>query len=116
MTPGQPRIRGLACPHRKAGNFRDFQRGLMSDPATEILDGFLETRRIAQLEGVSSRTIRNRVVADKFPAPDAIRDGVPVWRRSTYLKYQAAVLAGESRGRDRRDNFLGGGRAPDQAA
>jgi hypothetical protein len=66
------------------------------------LDGFLELPQIAALEGdVTTRTIRNRVAVGKFPPPDAIRDGVPVWLRSTYRKYQAAVLAGEYRGRDR---------------
>lgn len=66
------------------------------------LDGFLEMRHVATLEGkVTTRTIRNRIAAGTFPQPDAIRDGVPVWLRSTYRKYQAAVLAGEYRGRDR---------------
>jgi hypothetical protein len=66
------------------------------------LDGFLELREIARLEGpVTTRTIRNRVAADKFPPPDAVRDGVPVWLRSTYRKYQVDVLAGKYRGRDR---------------
>jgi hypothetical protein len=72
------------------------------------LDGFLELPQIAALEGdVTTRTIRNRVAARKFPAPDAIRDGVPVWLRSTYRKYQAAVLAGEYRGRDRIEHLRG---------
>jgi hypothetical protein len=66
------------------------------------LDGFLELPQIAALEGnVTTRTVRNRIVAGKFPPPDAIRDGVPVWLRSTYRKYLAAVLRGEYRGRDR---------------
>jgi hypothetical protein len=70
--------------------------------ADSDLDGFLELPQIAELEGKkTTRTMRNRVAAGKFPPPDAIRDGVPVWLRSTYRKYQAAVLAGEYRGRDR---------------
>ncbi len=76
------------------------------------LDGFLELPQIAELEGdVTTRTIRNRVAANKFPQPDAIRDGVPVWLRSTYRKYQAAVLAGEYRGRDRIAHLRGHGKA-----
>jgi hypothetical protein len=51
------------------------------------LDGFLELPQIAALEGeVTTRTIRNRIAAGKFPPPDAIRNGVPVWLRSTYRK------------------------------
>lgn len=69
---------------------------------TSELDGFLELPEIAKLESnVHTRTIRNRWAAGKFPPPDAIRDGVPVWLRSTYRKYQTAVLAGEYRGKDR---------------
>jgi hypothetical protein len=75
----------------------------MATPETpSAIDGFLEPPQIAELEGgKTTRTIRNWVAAGKFPPPDAIRDGVPVWLRSTYRKYQAAVLAGEYRGRDR---------------
>jgi hypothetical protein len=74
------------------------------------LDGFLEPPQIAELEGkVTTRTIRNRVAAGKFPQPDAIRDGVPVWLRSTYRKYQAAVLQGEYHGRDRIAHLRGQG-------
>jgi hypothetical protein len=66
------------------------------------IDGFLQLQQIAALEGdVTTRTIRNRIAAGKFPPADAIRDGIPLWLRSTYRRYQAAVLAGEYRGRDR---------------
>jgi hypothetical protein len=76
--------------------------------AADDLEGFLELPQIAELEGgCTTRTIRNRVASGKFPAPDAIRDGAPVWLRSTYRKYQAAVLAGEYRGRDRAAHLRG---------
>lgn len=72
------------------------------DSTTTVLDGFLGLPKIAELEGgIATRTVNNRVKAGTFPQPDAIRDGAPLWLRSTYQRYQAAVLAGEYRGRDR---------------
>jgi hypothetical protein len=65
-------------------------------------DGFLDLREIADLEShVTTRTVRNRIKAGTFPQADAIRDGQMLWLVSTYKKYQAAVLAGDYRGRDR---------------
>jgi hypothetical protein len=64
--------------------------------------GFFDIGQIAKLEsGVTTRTIRNRVAAGRFPPPDAIVDGVPRWLVATYEKYTAAVLAGDYVGRDR---------------
>jgi predicted DNA-binding transcriptional regulator AlpA len=77
--------------------------------ANEEIDGFLTSAKVAELEAITTRALRNRISAGTFPKPDAIRDGFPLWLRSSYLKYQAAVLAGDYRGRDRVAHLRGQG-------
>jgi hypothetical protein len=77
--------------------------------------GFFDIGQIAKLEsGVTTRTIRNRVAAGRFPPPDAIVDGVQCGRRvmfsipktATDLKPQStarSALSNNTRWKQRHD-------------
>ena len=80
--------------------------------APDEIDGFLTSSQVAELEGITTRALRNRIGSGRFPRPDAIRDGSPIWLRSSYKHYQAAVLAGEYRGRDRTEHLRGASPTP----
>ena len=50
--------------------------------------------RILQDNDISDRSLRNWVVAGKFPPPDGNLNGKNFWLRETYQQWKADVLAG----------------------
>lgn len=77
------------------------QQNTALDPDDDSIVFGAEVRR--GLGSIVDRTLRNWVARGNFPPPDGAVSGQNFWRRSTYLKAKARLLAGE---------FAGPGRHP----